>query len=120
MQTGKQQSSEEKKLYKFNTLNYLMRIICYKFWKGKKCDFTVEGRLGWVQNRGLVDLLIITKCVIMDKIYPESMLRKQRGRQMSGQFQKMREKKRSCCILSSLPGRKQQVALGRSKLKLWK
>lgn len=72
---------------------------------------------GWFlnQNRGLVDLLIITECVIMDKIYPETMLRKQRRRQVSGQLHKMREKKRSCCILSSSPGRKQQVVLWRSK-----
>lgn len=78
-------------------------------------------REGWVlnQNRGLADLLIITECVIMDKIYPETMLRKQRMRQVSGQLHKMREKKRSCCVLSSLPGRK-QVALGRSQLKLGK
>lgn len=68
---------------------------------------------GWAlnQSRGLADLLIITECVIMDKIYPETMLRKQRMRQVSGKLHGKREKKRSCCILSSLPGRK-QVALG--------
>lgn len=45
----------------------------------------------------------------MDKIYPETMLRKQRRRQVSGQLHKMRKKERSHCILSSLPGRSSSV-----------
>lgn len=44
----------------------------------------------------------------MDKIYPETMLRKQRRRQVSGQLHEMK-KERSHCILSSLPGRSSSV-----------
>lgn len=33
-------------------LNNLMLIILYKFWKGKKYDFTVEGKLGSESEQG--------------------------------------------------------------------
>lgn len=58
----------------------------------------------------------------MDKIYPETMLRKKRRRQVSEQYvlPKMREKERSRCILSSLPGRKRQDAVQTKKSKLEK
>jgi len=59
--------------------------------------------------------------VITDKIYPATMLRKKGRRQVSEQyvFPKRREEERSHCILSSLPGRKQD-AVQRKKSKLEK
>lgn len=43
METGKEQKSEKKE--KLKILNYLMLVIWYKLWKGKKYCYTVEGRL---------------------------------------------------------------------------